>query len=383
MSNPVRWLTARVGLFLAAAVASLTVVVLPLAPAPAFAADCTTGVHLAVSKSVLEGGPTGAVAPQEVARVGDAIDFTVAVSLLSTDCPLSQGTVTLTTPAGTTQTLADGTLTLAPGQTQSFTQSDLALPLYVVSASDISTTAFAGSVLASASVTGTATQTSGLQVNPSASTQTGVPVIRPETTLTTTASPTSGAAPLSVTYTFVEKNVSPDTVAAALALDGITGTTVTDSNSACTPAPKLSGGVNVGDTNKDKVLNAGESWTYTCTVKYAAAGSFIDTASATGVAGDGRPAGTVDSEGASADEAAGPASVSVGSPAPTSDSPAPDSTDSTDSPSAAAGPTDSEPPLALTGVEVGGITVAALIALVGGGLALVAGRRRRGENRAH
>jgi hypothetical protein len=48
-----------------------------------------------------------------------------------------------------------------------------------------------------------------------------------------------------------------------------------------------------------------------------------------------------------------------------------------------AAPTDSEPPLAVTGVEIGGIALTALIALVGGGLALAAGRRRRGENRAH
>ena len=54
------------------------------------------------------------MAPQHVARVGDAIDFAVSVSLLSTDCAISDASVTLALPDGTPQTLTT-TLSLSPG----------------------------------------------------------------------------------------------------------------------------------------------------------------------------------------------------------------------------------------------------------------------------
>ncbi len=69
------------------------------------------------------------------------------------------------------------------------------------------------------------------------------------------ADPTSGRTPLDVTYTFDEKNISPDTDPHTQSLDAITGSSIviTDSDPACVPAPVTSGSFNVGDANSQRI----------------------------------------------------------------------------------------------------------------------------------
>ena len=76
-----------------------------------------------------------------------------------------------------------------------------------------------------------------------------VTVIHPETTLTKTASPTSGTAPLAVTYTYREKNTGDDP---------ITGVALTDDK--CAPVAR--GADDPG--NNDNILDVGETWVFTC-----------------------------------------------------------------------------------------------------------------------
>jgi hypothetical protein len=87
-------------------------------------------------------------------------------------------------------------------------------------------------------------------------------VIAPNTTLTKTASPTSGIAPLTVTYTITETNTGD------VPLDEV----VSDPN-AGTCSPPLP------DTH---TFNPGESRTYTCTKTYTVPGTFTNTATASG-----------------------------------------------------------------------------------------------------
>jgi uncharacterized repeat protein (TIGR01451 family) len=108
----------------------------------------------------------------------------------------------------------------------------------------------------------------------------GTTVTQPHLTLTQTATPTSGQAPLGVTYDYTLTNTS--TTAAPVA-----GPTVTDER--CTPAIYTG-----GDTNGNGVLEVGETWTYTCTTAFGTAGVFTSTASATGTSTvDSRPVTSV------------------------------------------------------------------------------------------
>lgn len=109
-------------------------------------------------------------------------------------------------------------------------------------------------------------------------------VIHPHTTLTKTASPTSGDAPLTVTYTYTETNDSPATDPTGA--DAISSVVVTDDK--CSPLSAPS-----GDTNTNSILDVGETWTFTCTHTYNAGdagvpGTITNTATANGtVVGDG------------------------------------------------------------------------------------------------
>src|SRR5580658_2852828 len=71
-------------------------------------ASATTGCRIGIAVSVY--------APDVglTVRIGDAVDYDAEVSLTANDCPISNGTVTLTWPNGTVQTLATG-VSLAPG----------------------------------------------------------------------------------------------------------------------------------------------------------------------------------------------------------------------------------------------------------------------------
>jgi len=95
------------------------------------------------------------------------------------------------------------------------------------------------------------------------------------TTLTKTADPTSGVAPLTVTYTYHEANDGTEP---------LTGVAVTDDM--CSPVTR--GPDSPGDN--DATLESGETWTFTCTHTFTTAGTFTNTATATGTTSTGAPA---------------------------------------------------------------------------------------------
>jgi hypothetical protein len=95
------------------------------------------------------------------------------------------------------------------------------------------------------------------------------------TTLTKNADPTSGVAPLTVTYTYQETNDGSEP---------INGVAVTDDM--CSPVTR--GTDNPGDN--DASLEPAETWTFTCTHTFTSGGTFTNTATATGTISTGTPA---------------------------------------------------------------------------------------------
>ena len=266
-----------------------------LVPAGA-ATSCNTGINIGIGATILEGATATPAPSTSTARVGDTIKYTVQVSIRSTECAFSHGTVTMKTPNGVLHTLMTG-VSLAPGATASYPA-----PGYVVTNADIGkNSATAGNIAAAASVTGTATETGGTWETVTASTHYDLGVIHPETLLTKSASSVSGAIPLKVTYTFKEKNVSTDPTSALRAKDVISTVNVSDATG-CSPVFQTSsGGTPPATTTK---LQVGATWTYTCSETFSTVGTFIDHATGTGTAGDGREAGTPTSLGAPMNETA-------------------------------------------------------------------------------
>jgi glucose/arabinose dehydrogenase len=87
---------------------------------------------------------------------------------------------------------------------------------------------------------------------------------RAHLTLSETASPTSGATPLAVVYSYTLTNDGTDTLFHAAVTDD-----------ACSPATYQS-----GDTNHDSLLQPGETWTLTCADTYTQTGTYTDHAAA-------------------------------------------------------------------------------------------------------
>jgi hypothetical protein len=102
-----------------------------------------------------------------------------------------------------------------------------------------------------------------------------VTVTQVHTILTKTASPTSGVAPLTVTYTYHETNDGTEP---------LSGVAVTDD----TCSPVVRGPDSPG--NNDATLDPGETWTFTCTHTFTTGGTFTNTATATGNTSTGAPA---------------------------------------------------------------------------------------------
>ncbi len=105
-------------------------------------------------------------------------------------------------------------------------------------------------------------------------------LIHPHTTLTKTADPKSGRAPLDVTYTYQEKNDGDDPISNVIVSD--------DKCSPVKPTLGIDLIHNVGDTNKNGVLDPGETWVFTC--KATLNEITTNTATATGTASDQQPA---------------------------------------------------------------------------------------------
>ncbi len=96
------------------------------------------------------------------------------------------------------------------------------------------------------------------------------PLPTAKTTLTETANPAQGAAPLTTTFTYDESNTG--TIAIS---------NVAVSGSVCGSATYQS-----GDTNANGVLDPGETWVFTCAHTFTSPGTFTDNATATGTNAD-------------------------------------------------------------------------------------------------
>lgn len=221
-----------------------------VAAPPASAVTCTPGIGINISPSEFNG------------RLGDAVTYTVGVFVNATECPVSDGTVTLTTPDTTGHTLST---TLSLDTDDSTTLGPVA---YTISASDFGNNgAPAGFVRALASVSATATLPTEHTQSVSASTNVDIFVDQPSTSLTDTASPASGTAPLAVTFTYKETNTGND------AINSVSVST-THCGTLTTPASSSD-----GDTT---LLNPGATWTYTCSTTFQGSGVFTDSPTATG-----------------------------------------------------------------------------------------------------
>ena len=126
-------------------VGALTSSVLLTSAQPAGAASCNVGVGL----NIVAPGVNLAV------RLGDSVAYVVEATLIPGDCPISNGTVTLTLPNGTVQTLATG-VSITPSATMNVTDDfDEQTPDYVVSSADVQAN---DTIMASAFISATATE---------------------------------------------------------------------------------------------------------------------------------------------------------------------------------------------------------------------------------
>ena len=211
-----------------------------------------------------------------VVRNGDTITYSVSVSNLDsksqTACDLTNATVTLTlpakngTPTGKQVTLVDqvnyraGTNTTFLGSTPWIVDVNPGIEDAVVQA-EVAGTLHDAPVDHSARIIKTL----------------GTTVTQPHTTLTKTAAPISGHAPLSVTYTYTETN------------DSTTDAPISDvvlTDDLCAPVTYVS-----GDTGDDDILGTGEVWTYSCAATFTTVGTFTNHVTATGTnLVDGKPA---------------------------------------------------------------------------------------------
>lgn len=203
-----------------------------------------------------------------IVRPGDTIHYTVNVTNdptvpSPTPCDVTNATVTLTLPAmdgtatGTVITLASGASFPANGS------GDTTYPVqsYVVNVNSnvthITATAKIVDELHDANTDNTFSISKDL----------GDTVTQPHTTLTETAGPTDGRVPLGVTFTYSEKNDGTNAP--------ISGVTV--SGDICGSATYQS-----GDVNTNNILDAGETWVFTCMHTFNAAGTYTDHGTATG-----------------------------------------------------------------------------------------------------
>ena len=114
---------------------------------------------------------------------------------------------------------------------------------------------------------------------------------RPHVTLSKSASPSSGSAPLAVTYSYSLVNDGAETLFHVSVVDD-----------KCSPVV-LQG----GDVNHDQLLQPGETWTFSCSATYGAAGSYTNHATA---------GGTSAATGLAVTSNTATATVTVGSPGP-------------------------------------------------------------------
>jgi hypothetical protein len=282
---------------------------------------CKVGVGVSIGKTIYLGNTTTKATKQAVARVGDKIIYNVTVDTTSLECQLFTGTLKITFPNGTTQTLATKTLTVTPGTTKSFTAT-----AYIVTNTNIghqvgTTPTTPGDIQAFATVRGKETHTT-ITTPTHATANFQFPVIHPETTLTksvTRETPGTGTVPTTVKYKFTEENHPLGTGATGngdpvntqfKSFDSLHTVKITDSGTGC-PTATISFTSSTTSThstpNKTAPTNKllpGVTWTFTCTKTFTTVGTKKDTASSSPIAGDTRVAGTSASKGAPHSETA-------------------------------------------------------------------------------
>ncbi|HEY8201918.1 MAG TPA: hypothetical protein VII47_11245 [Actinomycetota bacterium] len=190
-------------------------------------------------------------------RNGDVLTYRVEVSNLSTPtssaCDISAATVTLTLPA------ADGTPT---GQ-QVVLKTGLDLP------AETGLTGFPPvpwtvalnpgvvDAVVKAEVAGILHDTPPTDHSASVTKTLGTDVTTPLTTLTVSASVTSGQAPLAVVYTYTERNTGDTPISGLVLTDDV-----------CAPVVYTG-----GDANVNSVMDKDETWTFTCSTTLSQAGT--------------------------------------------------------------------------------------------------------------
>lgn len=240
-----------------AAATALALILVPLGASPAVAHQSPPGCQ---SNSLVL-TPTK---DKTLVRNGDATNYTVSVANdAGTACDLTGATVTLAvpapdgTPTGPTTTLASGATYSAGAAT-----AVLGTVPYVVAmnpgVSDAVAEARAGGILHDAPTDHAAQITKTL----------GTTVTQPAVTLTRTATPTSGTAPLTVGNTYTLTNNSSTNAP-------ILNPSVTDER--CAPVTYTG-----GDANGNGLLDVGETWTYTCRQVLRSGGVFTSVTTATG-----------------------------------------------------------------------------------------------------
>lgn len=218
---------------------------------------------------------TIATPDKTVVRPGDTLSFTVVVDNLnnpgSVACEVTNATVTWTKPAlngtetGPTEVIASNAS--YPGNSRT-TVGVFSLTVAVNAGVSELATGF--------DVLGKLHESTGDPLVNSSS-HPRIEVTQPAINLTKSASPTSGRAPLTVTYTYQEHNVSTTNAP-------ISNVALADNQ--CSPIT-LTG----GDTNGNNLLDVAEIWTFTCTKTFTSPGTFVSDVRATGINGvDQRPA---------------------------------------------------------------------------------------------
>jgi hypothetical protein len=200
---------------------------------------------------------------RRVVRNGDTANYTLSVANdVGSACDLTGATVTLTlpaatgTPTGQVATLASGVDFLAGAAARV-----LGTVPYTVAVN-----AGVGDAVVEAKANGTL-HDSPIDHAAQITKSLGTPVTQPHATLTKTATPVSGEAPLTVTYTYTLTNDSTTNAP-------ISGATITDDK--CSSITFTG-----GDANGDNLLDVGEAWTFNCTQTLPSGGTFPNIANAT------------------------------------------------------------------------------------------------------
>jgi hypothetical protein len=199
-------------------------------------------------------------------RNGDLLTYRVEVSNVSTPtssaCDITGATVSLTLPA------PDGTPT---GQ-KVVLRTGLDLPAETGLTSfdpvpyTVAVNAGVVDAVVKAEVAGALHDTALIDHAASVTKTLGTDVTTPLTTPAVTSSVTNGQLPLSVVYTYTEKNAGDTPIAEVKVTDNL-----------CTPVVYAS-----GDTNSNSVLDVGETWTFTCSRTFNEAGTFTNSVVITG-----------------------------------------------------------------------------------------------------